>query len=92
MKNGKRAKENGRCYMQVNLHEAKAKLSTLVEKSCAGEEVIITKAGKPIARLVKYEINPVPCKLGLYKGAGFSMGESIHDGDAEISVTFGLME
>jgi prevent-host-death family protein len=39
----------------VNMHEAKSTLSKLVEKVAAGEEVVIAKAGKPVAKLVKYE-------------------------------------
>jgi prevent-host-death family protein len=37
--------------MQVNIYQAKAQLSALLEKAMAGEEIIIAKAGKPIARL-----------------------------------------
>jgi len=38
--------------MEVNIHEAKTHLSRLLAKVSAGEEVIIAKAGKPVARLV----------------------------------------
>lgn len=38
--------------MQVNVYEAKAKLSALLDKALAGEEVIIARAGKPLARLM----------------------------------------
>nr|WP_321456708.1 type II toxin-antitoxin system prevent-host-death family antitoxin [uncultured Cohaesibacter sp.] len=78
--------------MQVNILEAKAKLSELVQRSVAGEEVIITKAGEPLVRLIKYEVNPNPCRLGLYKDAGISIGEGIHDGDAELAAMFGIEE
>jgi prevent-host-death family protein len=37
---------------QVNIHAAKTHLSRLLEQVAAGEEVIIAKAGKPVARLV----------------------------------------
>jgi prevent-host-death family protein len=37
---------------QVNLYEAKTKLSSLVERAAKGEEIVIAKAGKPMARLV----------------------------------------
>jgi prevent-host-death family protein len=40
--------------MIVNIHEAKTHLSRLVERAAAGEEVIIGKAGRPMARLVPY--------------------------------------
>ncbi len=36
----------------VNMHEAKTHLSRLVERARRGEEVIIAKAGKPVARIV----------------------------------------
>jgi prevent-host-death family protein len=37
--------------MLVNIYEAKAKLSSLIEKAQAGEEIVIARAGKPVARL-----------------------------------------
>ena len=37
---------------QVNLYEAKTQLSSLVERAAKGEEIVIAKAGKPLARLV----------------------------------------
>ena len=37
--------------MLVNIYEAKAKLSSLIERAQAGEEVVIARAGKPVARL-----------------------------------------
>lgn len=51
----------------VNMHEAKSTLSKLVEKVNDGEEVVIAKAGKPVAKLVKYEQNE-PRKLGMLDG------------------------
>jgi prevent-host-death family protein len=36
---------------QVNLYEAKTQLSSLVERAAKGEEIVIAKAGKPVARL-----------------------------------------
>ena len=36
----------------VNIHEAKTHLSRLLSRVAAGEEIVIAKAGKPIARLV----------------------------------------
>lgn len=37
------------------MHEAKTNLSKLVERAEAGEEIVIGRAGKPVARLVAYE-------------------------------------
>lgn len=37
---------------QVNIHEAKTQLSKLLARVQAGEEIVIAKSGRPIARLV----------------------------------------
>ena len=37
--------------VQVNLYEAKTQLSSLVERAAKGEEIVIAKAGKPMAKL-----------------------------------------
>ncbi|HLQ12379.1 MAG TPA: type II toxin-antitoxin system prevent-host-death family antitoxin [Steroidobacteraceae bacterium] len=37
--------------MQVNIYDAKAQLSALLDRALAGEEVVIARAGKPLARL-----------------------------------------
>ena len=39
----------------INVHEAKTKFSSLLERAHAGEEIIVAKAGKPYARLVPLE-------------------------------------
>ncbi|HEX5947394.1 MAG TPA: type II toxin-antitoxin system Phd/YefM family antitoxin [Acidimicrobiales bacterium] len=39
----------------VNVHEAKTHLSRLLDRAQAGEEIIVAKAGKPVARLVPLE-------------------------------------
>lgn len=46
-----------------NIQEAKTHLSRLVEQAAAGEEIIIAKAGKPMAKLVPY-FPPQPARLG----------------------------
>lgn len=38
--------------VEVNVHEAKTHLSRLLARVAAGEEVLISRAGKPVARLV----------------------------------------
>jgi prevent-host-death family protein len=41
--------------MLVNVHEAKTHLSALLERVAAGEEIVIGKSGRPIAKLVPYD-------------------------------------
>lgn len=52
----------------VNIHEAKTHLSRFVEQATAGEEIIIAKAGKPVAKLVPLTAAPAPRKLGIFQG------------------------
>jgi prevent-host-death family protein len=46
----------------INVHAAKTRLSSLLERVARGEEIIIAKAGKPVARLVP--VAPVERTLG----------------------------
>jgi len=39
---------------QVNIHQAKTQLSRLLERVAAGEEIVIAKSGKPLAKLVPF--------------------------------------
>lgn len=52
----------------VNVHEAKTHLSRLLDEVAAGAEVVIAKAGKPVARIVPIEAAPRPKQLGLLRG------------------------
>lgn len=45
---------------QVNIHEAKTHLSKLLQRVLNGEEIVIAKAGKPIAILVPVTAMPEP--------------------------------
>jgi len=53
---------------QFNIHEAKPHFSKLVNAAAAGEEIVIAKAGKPIARLVPLAQPSRPRKKGLLEG------------------------
>jgi prevent-host-death family protein len=53
---------------QVNIHQAKTQLSRLVERVAGGEEIVIAKAGKPIARLVPYVAQGAVRKPGAMRG------------------------
>lgn len=52
----------------VNIHEAKTHLSRLVDEVAAGAEIIIAKAGKPMARLIPISAPIRKKRLGLLKG------------------------
>jgi prevent-host-death family protein len=48
---------NAMATAQVNLYEAKTQLSALVDRAAKGEEIVIAKAGKPMAKLVPFADN-----------------------------------
>lgn len=54
----------------TNITKAKATLSKLVERVSQGEEIIITRAGKPVAKLVPYDESKEPRDLdqGIWEG------------------------
>jgi prevent-host-death family protein len=52
----------------INIHEAKTRLSQLIQQVEEGDEIIISRANKPIARLVAYHEKAQPRRLGEAKG------------------------
>jgi prevent-host-death family protein len=52
----------------INVHQAKTQLSRLLEEVAAGQEVIIAKAGKPVARLVSLRVASKKRQLGILEG------------------------
>ena len=52
----------------INLYDAKTNLSQLVERAAAGEEIIIAKAGRAMARLVPLAKRTKPRPLGFMQG------------------------
>ena len=52
----------------INIHEAKTHLSRIVDEVAAGAEVVIAKAGRPVARIVPLEQLARPKRFGLMKG------------------------
>jgi len=52
----------------TNIHEAKTHLSRLVDRAAAGEEIVIGKAGKPVAKLVPYQPPAQKRKPGSMRG------------------------
>ena len=59
--------------MQINVHEAKTKLSALIASVENGDEVILARAGKPVARIVPYAKKRGGMALGLASNASLSI-------------------
>ena len=72
-----------------NISEAKAELSALVEAVSKGEEVIIGKAGVPVARLVRYEGQAEPRRPGALKGR-IKLAADFDELPEDLAVAFGM--
>ncbi len=53
---------------KINIHQAKTHLSRLVEDVASGNEILIAKGGRPMARLVPLRRDDTPRRPGLLKG------------------------
>ena len=74
----------------VNVHEAKTHFSKLLARVEKGEEVIVARAGTPVARLVPIQPAKGPRKPGTAKGM-FTMHDNFDDPlPPEIAKAFGL--
>ncbi len=73
---------------QVNMHEAKTRLSELVARAERGEEVIIARNGKPVAKLTPVNGDrPKPRVFGRDRGK-FTVPENFNEPDPEIEAMF----
>jgi prevent-host-death family protein len=75
----------------INVHAAKTNLSRLLERAEAGEEIVIARAGKPIAKLVPYVPGHPKRTFGALKGKirilpGFDDLDAEIEGDFEESI------
>lgn len=73
--------------LTTNIYQAKTNLSKLIEKVLAGEEVVIAKAGKPVAKLSAYKEKKKQRKSGLWKGKVW-MSDDFNDESEEINKLF----
>lgn len=72
----------------VNLYQAKTNLSQLVERAAAGEEIIIAKAGRPLARLLPLAKRAGARPLGLFAGEARMSGDFDDPLPAEMAAAF----
>lgn len=74
--------------MQVtNIHQAKTHLSKLLEEVEKGKEIVIARAGKPVAKLVSFKEEKKPRKPGLWKGKIW-MSDDFNEEDEDINKLF----
>ncbi len=73
----------------INIHNAKTNLSKLVEQVLAGQEIIISRSGKPVIKLIPYDAPDVlmPRTFGKWKGT-FTLSEDCFAPDPDIETLF----
>ena len=70
----------------INVHEAKTNLSELLRRVEAGEEIVIARAGHPVARLVGVGV-PEPRRPGSWKGQAW-IADDFDDTPADLIALF----
>jgi prevent-host-death family protein len=74
---------------QIGMHEAKTKLSQLVERAEAGEEIVIARNGKPVARLVPVaQTSSMASVRGIWRGK-VRMADDFDELPDDIAEAFG---
>lgn len=73
---------------EVNVHEAKTHLSRLLAEVEQGEEIVIGRAGRPIARLVPYRRSPERRVPGAWRGRGHLPDEFFDELPEEMAAAF----
>lgn len=75
----------------TNISEAKAQLSALIEKVMSGKEVIIGKAGKPVAKIVRYEQSKERREPGILRGK-IHISEDFDELPEDIAAALGIID
>ena len=71
----------------ANIHDAKAKLSQLIKRALAGEEVVIARDGEPMVRLTPVQLDLTPRQGGQLKGKIW-MADNFDELDKELEDMF----
>jgi prevent-host-death family protein len=77
--------------ISVGMHEAKTTLSRLVDVAQSGEEVVITRRGKPVAKLEPVSARPRESMFGSLKGQ-IKMADDFDELPDDIARVFGMID
>jgi prevent-host-death family protein len=75
----------------VTVTEAKTQLSRLIERVGEGEEIVIRRGQKPVAKLIRYDDPPVRRQMGDLKGKIW-ISDDFDEPDEEIERLFGMRD
>jgi len=83
------SQEGGRTLVTVEIEEAQARLSELVDRAVQGEAFVIAKAGKPLVRMAAVEAHQELQRLGFLGGEVAVPDDFNRMGEVEIAARFG---
>jgi antitoxin (DNA-binding transcriptional repressor) of toxin-antitoxin stability system len=79
--------------LQYTITEAKAKFAEVVAKAAAGEEIVLTKTGRPVVRMDRYEQQTKrPGLIGLCKDAPLYIAEDFDEWPEDIARALGIID
>ncbi|MEX0668232.1 MAG: type II toxin-antitoxin system prevent-host-death family antitoxin [Candidatus Saccharimonadales bacterium] len=68
----------------INIHEAKTQLSKLIEEALSGEDIVVSKYGKPLITLTPYDTK-LKIQEGIWESEKFSIPDDFDDEDSSIT-------
>jgi prevent-host-death family protein len=77
--------------MNFGMHEAKTNLSQLVERALGGEEIVLTRRGKPAVRLVPERKGGFASLKGVWADQGFWIADDFDELPDDIAERFGML-
>ncbi|HEY5285636.1 MAG TPA: type II toxin-antitoxin system prevent-host-death family antitoxin [Solirubrobacteraceae bacterium] len=77
--------------INVGMHEAKTTLSRLVDAAQSGEDVVITRRGKPVAKLEPVSVRPHESMYGSLKGQ-IKLADDFDELPDDIARAFGMID
>ncbi len=75
----------------VTVTEAKTQLSRLIERVSGGEEIVIRRGSRPVAKLIGYDAQPVRRRMGDLRGQIW-MSDDFDEPDEELERLFGTRD
>lgn len=76
---------------QITLSDAKARFSEVIEKASQGDEIVITRMGKPVAVVIQYHPPESKRKLGSMRGK-IQIAADFDEWPQDIAVNLGVSE
>ena len=69
----------------IDISDAQANLAKLIEQALTGQEIVLGKAGRPVARLAPYDVDASPRQLGVGSWKGkIWIAADFNDVDSEL--------